>query len=216
MTGGRPLLACAAVAGAVAAGCGGASPATETSAPVRASPAVKTSAPVRADSTVPCSARAEPPPPVGDGLRDQVQDHVTTSSVRLPDGGRFDLYTFPDDLGPSRSRDDERRVWLWKAPAVLTADRSVILTVPAGAARRARLGFTRPARSFARSSRATRFVSCAPDTPLFSGEGTVGPETGWPGSLITLDRRVCLRLRVVTATTSVPLRVPLGTRCRRG
>lgn len=190
----------AAVVAAVAVGGGG-----------DASPAAKTSAPVRADSTVPCSARAEPPP--ADGLRGQ--EGVTTSFARLADGGRFEINTF-GDLGPSRTRIGERRVWLWKAPAALTADRSVILTVPARAARRARLGFTRPARSFARSDRATRFVSCAPDTPLFSGDGMVGPETGWGGSLITLDRRVCLRLRVVTATTSVPLRLPLGTRCRRG
>lgn len=198
MTGGRPLLACAAVAGAVAAGCGD------------ASPAAKTSAPVRADSTVPCSARSEPSPAVG--LRDQ--EGVTTSVARLANGGRFDLYTFGGR--PSRTRIGERRVWLWKTPVALTADRSVILTVQGRAARRARLGFTRPARSFARADRATRFDSCAPDTPLFSGDGTVGPETGWGGSLITLDRRVCLRLRVVTAKASVPLRVPLGTRCRRG
>lgn len=211
MTGGRPLWACAAVSGAVAAGCGGASPAAKRSEPVSASPAAKTSAPMRADSTVPCSARSEPPPSVGP--RDQ--EGVTTSVARLPDGGRFELDTF-GDLGPSRTRIGERRAWLWKAPVGLTADRSVILTVRARAARRARLGFTRSARSFARADRATRFVSCAPDTPLFSGDGTVGPVTGWGGSLITLDRRVCLRLLVVTAKASVPLKVPLGTRCRRG
>lgn len=208
MTSGRPLLACAA-AGAAAAGCGDALPAAKTSAPVRASSAAKTSTPARADSAVPCSARSEPSP--GVSLREQ--KGVTTSVVRLADGGRFDLYTFGGR--PSRARIGKRPVWLWKAPVALTADRSVILTVPARAARRARLGFTPPARSFARADRATRFDSCAPDTPLFSGDGTVGPETGWGGSLITLDRHVCLRLLVITAKAPVPLRVPLGTRCPR-
>ena len=107
------------------------------------------------------------------------------------------------------------RAWLWKAPVALTADRSVVLTVYGKAARRARLGFARPARSFARADRTMRFTSCSPNAPLHSGDGTVGPVTGWGGSLVTLDRRLCLRLRVVTAEGSVSLRVPLGRRCRR-
>lgn len=205
MSGGRPLLACVAVAGAIVAGCGGPSRAADTS-----SPAADSSSLVRADSTVPCSARSEPPPAVS--LRDA--EGVTGSGARLTAGGQFDLYTFGGRS--SRTRIGGRRAWLWKAPVALSADRSVVLTVNGPAARRARLGFARRARSFAGADRATRFASCAPDTRLFSGNGTVGEVTGWGGSLVTLDRRLCLRLRVVTATESVSLRVPLGMGCRRG
>ena len=190
------LVAGVAVTVAVVAGRGGSSRAANTSSSMGP------------DSTVPCSAHVEPPPVVS--LRKR--KGVTTSTARLAAGGRFDVYTFGGR--PSRTRIAGRRAGLWKTPVALTADRSVILRVGGTAVRRARLGFGRPARSFARAARATRFVSCAPDTPLFSGDGTVGPDTGWGGSLITLDRRVCLRLRVVTAKESVPLPVALGTRCR--
>jgi hypothetical protein len=136
---------------------------------------------------------------------------VTTSRARLPDGGELALYTFSGP--PTRSRIGGRRVWMWKTPASLTAGRTVVLSVAGSAAGRARLGFTPPAPSFAEAARATRFTSCAADTPLFSGEGTVGPVTGWGGSLFTLDRRICLPLLVTRSRTPVVLKVPLGTRC---
>jgi hypothetical protein len=139
---------------------------------------------------------------------------VTTSVAWLAHGGRFDLYSFA--FRPSRQPFVGRGAWVWKTPVALTAGHAVVLTVDGADALRARLGFGPPARSFAAADSATRFESCPPDTPLFSGPGTVGPETGWSGSLITLDRRLCLRLRVVTGTASVAIRVPLGTRCPRG
>jgi hypothetical protein len=61
-----------------------------------------------------------------------------------------------------------------------------------------------------------RGVSCSADEPLFSGDGVVGPTTGWGGSLITTHRRICLRLRVFSGGASSPLRVPLGRRCPSG
>lgn len=182
----------------LAVGCGTSSEAADVPAPAPAP---------RADSAVPCSARSEPPPL--DALSSDPS--VRSAAVELRGGGRFELFTFGG--APSRTRVGRTHAWLWKTPVSLTVGSSVVVSVPASRARRARLGFTRRASSFGRADRATRFTSCAADTPLFSGEGTVGPVTGWGGSVLTLDRRVCLRLRVSGATGDAVLELPLGRRC---
>lgn len=166
-------------------------------------------APARVDASVPCSARVEPPPTSSLEGR----DGVTTSKAALPGGGRFAVFSFAG--APTRVRLGGRRVWAWKTPAELSAGRSVVMTVAPASARRARLGFSRPARSFRRAPRSARFTACPADEPLFSGEGTVGPVTGWAGSLITLDRRTCLRLTVREGRAAARrLAIPLGRSCR--
>ena len=161
----------------------------------------------RADSTVACSARAEPSP--SEGLREG--EGVVVSAARLEGGGRFALYSFDDP--PARTRIGGRRTWLWKTPVSLTADRSVVLSVHARSVGTARLVFARQPKSFTAADRATRFRSCTADEPQFSGAGTVGPATGWGGSIVTLERRQCLRLQVVAGGRRSTLRVPLGRRC---
>ncbi|HEV2785597.1 MAG TPA: hypothetical protein VGV67_04355, partial [Solirubrobacteraceae bacterium] len=190
------------LAACVAAGClGGSSRAQEGEPPPP---------PPRADTHVDCARHAEPSPPAepttGGGT------HVATAA--LPDGARFHLLWF-SNAGPTRVRVGRRQLWLWKTPAVLSADRSIVLSVAPRHVRRARLAFDRQPPSFARGDRATRFTSCPEDEPRFSGPGTVGPRTGWAGSLLTVDRRLCLRLRVTPAAGGdpVPLRVPRGRRC---
>ncbi|HEX8087117.1 MAG TPA: hypothetical protein VF529_22755 [Solirubrobacteraceae bacterium] len=185
----------------VAAGCLGDDSTADGVAPAR---------PQAADSTVGCDRRSEPPP--SEAVRTGEDAHVAAAALR--DGGRFELFTFRG--APFRMRLGARRVWVWKAPASLSADRTVILAVGSRNTSRARLAFGPFARTFARSDRAVRFTSCPPDEPLFSGDGVVGPTTGWGGSLITTDRRICLRLRVFSGGASSPLPVPLGRPCPSG
>jgi hypothetical protein len=63
------------------------------------------------------------------------------------------------------------------------------------------------------ADRVLRFRPCAPGTPYFSGAGTVGPRTGYPGALIA-DRRKCVRVRVTRGGRRWTARIPLGRRCR--
>jgi hypothetical protein len=154
-----------------------------------------------ADARIGCAERAEPSPAPG---------ALPGVVAELPEGGEFVILTVSPT--PSRTRMGRRTVWLWKTPATLSADRSIVLEVPRRGARRARLGWGRT-RSFAGAPRTTRFTACAEDEPLHSGDGVVGPRTGWGGALITLRRRSCLRLVVRSDGESLPLRVPLGRRC---
>ena len=188
-------LLCVTALAVVLVGCGG------------SAAAIPQSVSMHADVVVPCSARVEPPPAV------KQRGGVTTSVARFADGGRFVLAF---GTGPSKTRIGGRRVWVWKTPVVLSADLAVVLSIDAVASRRARLSFTGMVRDFQTGARRARFEACSADTRRFSEEGVVGPETGWAGSLITLDRRVCLRVRTVTARESVKLKVPLGRRCPRG
>jgi hypothetical protein len=132
---------------------------------------------------------------------------VAGAALRLHGAGR---------AGPSRVRlDDGERVWIWKVPVSLTADGRVTLTVPPSQRGRARLLFAaNRTRSFASAARTTRFNACAADHPLFSGPGTVGPITGWAGSLVTRDRRMCLRLTASAGGRRQAMRVSLGRACR--
>lgn len=152
---------------------------------------------------VDCAARAEPPPPEPPRAR--------TVSAALPDGGRLYVLNVPGR--PSRTRLGGRAVFVWKTPVVLSADRSVVVAIGRRQARRTRLGVGGSFPSFARSPRTARLTSCPEDEPRFSGPGVVGPLTGWGGSMVTLRRRSCLRLRVHSGGATVPLRVPLGRRC---
>jgi hypothetical protein len=63
------------------------------------------------------------------------------------------------------------------------------------------------------ADRVLRFRPCAPGTPRFSGVGTVGPRTGYPGALIA-DRRKCVRVRVTRGGRRWTARIPIGRRCR--
>lgn len=158
------------------------------------------------DGVVGCRSRSEPAP--SSDLADQ--PGVGVSIAVLP-GARFRVFTF--DGAPTRHRLGERWVWSWKTPVALNAAASVVVSVTPSQQARVRLGFTRERRSFGYSDRSTRFKACTPDTPQFSGDGTVGPETGWGGSLITRDRRVCLRLQVASGGQTAGLAVPLGRSC---
>jgi hypothetical protein len=65
------------------------------------------------------------------------------------------------------------------------------------------------------AGREVRFEPCAPDTPRFSDDGTVGEETGWAGGFIVRRNRCAtLLVRREGEHRWVRTRVGFGTRCR--
>ena len=72
---------------------------------------------------------------------------------------------------------------------------------------------TRLAERPGEADRVLRFRACAPETPLFSDEGTVGPRTGYPGAFVA-DRRKCVRVRVTAGGRSWHARIAVGRVCR--
>jgi hypothetical protein len=195
------------LAGIAGAGCAsGEEPRAQDPATTGTTVAARPAATTEADGTVGCRMRSEPAP-----SRDLADQPGVGVSVAVLPGARFRVFTF--DGAPARSRLGGRRVWTWKTPVALTAEASVVVSVAASRQARARLGFTPARRSFENADRSTRFTACSADTPQFSGDGTVGPETGWGGSLITRDRRLCLRLRVESGGRTTGLLVPLGRSC---
>lgn len=158
-------------------------------------------------ATVTCAMHGEPSPPAS-LLEDTIgAATVAGATLRLHGAG---------GAAPSRVRlADGERAWIWKVPVSLTAGAHVTLTVARAQRGRARLLFARnQTPSFARAFWTTRFDACAADHPLFSGKGTVGPVTGWGGSLATRDRRMCLRLTASSRGERTAMPVSLGRACR--
>lgn len=209
MTARRFTVACVAATCVTTAGCGSGERASAPKASESATATRVRASSVRADSWVTCANHVEPTPSAA--TRRAMEKGATV--VPLSDGGR--LVFLDVNSGPGRSTLEDRRAWGWKVPVSLTADRSVVVSLADRTAPRARLGFTAERRptTFGRGHRATRFTSCPPDTPTFSKKGTVGPVTGWAGSVTTLDRRVCLRLRATSEGETVRFKLPLGKRC---
>jgi hypothetical protein len=164
-------------------------------------------APAPAPPIVDCATHVEPSVEKFDKRRDIVR-------------GALALVTLRRDLRRSEKasfRPVKGRLAGVKLPIGVRADHSATLRVSAGHRRHAALihrDETRDANRIADGDRAVTFVPCAADVPAFSGEGTVGPITGWAGALIVTGAR-CVRLGVTVDGKRKPdVRLPLGRRCR--
>lgn len=159
-----------------------------------------------APPVVGCAARVEPSVEGFDGRRDVIR-------------GPFAFVTLARDI-PALSRASYRprhgRLAGVKLPVGLRAGHRATLRVKASQRHDAALlyrGRTRNANRIQDGDRAVTFKPCQPDEPGFSG-GTVGPLTGWAGSLIVTGPR-CIRLEVyVDGRRHSDVRLPLGRRCR--
>ena len=104
-----------------------------------------------------------------------------------------------------------------KLPAGVRAGAPVTLRVHRRDRRHAAFAYspeTRNARRIADADRALVFEPCPPDTPAFSDGGTVGPVTGWAGTLVFTQER-CVTLEVLAeGRPRRTIRLGLGRRCR--
>lgn len=160
---------------------------------------------------VSCAARAEPSVKEFDRRRDIIR-------------GPFALVTLARDL-PRLSRASYRprggRLKGVKLPVGLRAGHRATLRVSAAQSKQAALLYrpkTRAANRIQDGDQAVTFNPCQPETPAFStgvaSGGTVGPITGWAGSLIVTGPR-CVRLELrVDGERQPDIRLPLGRPCR--
>jgi hypothetical protein len=133
--------------------------------------------------------------------------------------GPFALLTVARDL-PRLSRASYRprngQLATVKLPAGLRAAHRATLRVAPRQRRYAALSYrsaTRTAATVQAGDQAVTFIPCTPDTPAFSGGGTVGSTTGWAGNLVVTGPR-CLRLQVrVDGRRQPDIALPLGRRC---
>lgn len=166
-----------------------------------------TFAPVEPQATIGCDMHVEPPA--------QMSKSPSPSSGRATIGNGAKI-EFDTDTQPSKSREGEPTFWLWKAPTGLSADSDVVVSVDPEQRNLARLNFSN-IETFSEMPSAVRFVACSSDEPLFSGVGTVAPETGWSGGIMTRVPTICLRLRLEdkVAKSWHQLEIPLGEPCSK-
>ena len=146
---------------------------------------------------VDCAQRAEPSPP-----RPSDERWILAGPVAWPRVAS-DVFTRHRDTGS---------VSVKRGISVAAGQTVTVRVTTRGAALIYRPS-TRLAHRPADADRALRFRPCAPDTPQFSDDGTVGPRTGFPGALIA-DRRMCVRVRVSAGGRRWYARIPVGRRCR--
>lgn len=166
-------------------------------------------APTAPAPAVGCAERIEGPggPRTLDARRDVVRGALTLLDARtLMNGGRSDL----ESSRPLPGRPVQVRLGV----LVAAGHRARVSIHPADR-RRAALQYRlqddtqdgRPADA------TTDFVPCPPETPRFSGNGTVGPATIWGGGLL-VRRPGCVRLRLtVDGVPRDGVRLALGAAC---
>lgn len=156
----------------------------------------------------PCSAHVEPP------IKLPIEPiaNSTTYAAELADGKEFAFTTF-DDTGSKRKRLGSSKVNEWKLATRLSADTVVTASVVASQRRLAR--FPAKALSFNRLPAKATFKSCAADTPTSAGKDVVGGVTGWGGGVVTMRRRLCLKMQIIEESTGKKtiLTVGLGRKC---
>lgn len=156
------------------------------------------------DETLDCSERVEPPPVGG-------TEGLGYTRIVLKDDAGLGISLMPP---PSQRRAGGKRLYVWKMPLALTASKRVFVQIDRRDKHLARFEFLERG-AFQKLPRTLRIESCSADEPRFSGEGTVGPETGWAGALVATRPALCLRVRVIDLADNSLRRVvlPLGGDC---
>ncbi|MFY9264356.1 MAG: hypothetical protein WAO61_02870 [Solirubrobacterales bacterium] len=153
--------------------------------------------PPTADESVGCEERVEPMFRFSSDAPGITGANVGDAHLVLAPPG-------PDFVAP-RTRNGDERLWVWKTPLTVSADRSMIVAVNPAQAEEVRLQYAGRDGVFEDFSRVTQFTAC--DTP-----------TGWAGGFATRASSVCVKLQVWSGTANQPksVVVPLGQKCSAG